>query len=156
MPKEAVDLENVKKYKNGESQILEAHKESQKKVYETSLRHNKDKFDKYGEDLYKKNTYFNNSKIPDKNSTDIINSELSAINSLRKIGPQSTEDYCQKCPALKNRCIHKVQKENLKDKYTYPITTSSTYGWLEPYDNLDNKDYKLKSEIKEFYDKSHL
>ena len=77
------------------------------------------------------------------------------MNSLRKIGPDSKEEYCQKCPALKNRCTHKVEKEVLKEKYTYPITSSSTYGWLEPYDNLDI-DNKLKSNIQAFYDKSHL
>ena len=155
MPKDGIDMENIKPYKNAPSQILESHKQVQKKVYESSLKHNKAKFDKIGDDLYKKNTYFNNSKIPEKNSIDIINNDLSAMNSLRKIETQSTEEICQKCPALKNRCTHKIQKENLKDKYTYPITTSSTYGWLEPYDNLD-ADNKLKSTIKEFYDKSHL
>ena len=155
MPKEEIDLANIKPYKNGPVQILDAHKQIQKKIYEKSLKQNQGKFDKIGEDLYKKNTYFNNSKIPDKNSVDIVNSEISAMNTLRKIGPDSKEEYCQKCPALKNRCAHKVEKENLKDKYTYPITTSSTYGWLEPYDNLD-KDNKLKSNIQAFYDKSHL
>ncbi len=155
MPKDGIDLENIKPYKNAPSQILESHKQVQKKVYESSIKQNKAKFDKIGDDLYKKNSYFNNSKIPEKNSIDIINNELKAMNTLRKIETQSTEDYCQKCPALKNRCTHKIQKENLKDKYTYPITTSSTYGWLEPYDNLD-VDNKLKSTIKEFSDKSHL
>ena len=32
MPREPIDFENIKKYKNGASQNLEAHKQSQKKV----------------------------------------------------------------------------------------------------------------------------
>ena len=63
--------------------------------------------------------------------------------------------YCQKCPALKNNCKHKAQNENFKDKYTYPVTTSSGYGWLTPIDNLSDG-YKLQSEIQNFYDKGHL
>lgn len=155
MSKEPINLEDIKPYKNSAAQNLQAHKQIQKKVYDTGLKHNKDKIEKFGEDLNKKNSYFNNSKIPEINNIDLINSELAAIGSIRQKGPEAANGYCQKCPALKNKCAHTTQRENLKDKYTYPVTTSSGYGWLTPYDNL-NDEYKLKSEIQNFYDKSHL
>ena len=155
MPKEEIDPESIKPYKNSAAQNLSAHKQIQKKVYDTGVKPNKDKMQKIGEDINKKNSYFNNSKIPEVNVIDLINSELEALGSIRQKSIVSSLGYCQKCPALKNKCQHKSEKEDLKDKYTYPVTTSSGYGWLKPYDNL-NDDYKLKSNIQNFYDKSHL
>jgi hypothetical protein len=154
MPKEEIDPESIKPYKNSAAQNLQAHKQIQKKVWDTGMKLNKEKMEKIGDDLFKKNTYFNNSKIPDNNQMDLINSELEALSNIRQKS-ELNEGYCQKCPALKNKCAHKTVKENLKDKYTYPVTTSSSYGWLKPYDNLD-ADKKLTSQIQNFYDKSHL
>ena len=155
MPKEPINPEDIKPYKNSAAQNLQAHKQIQKKVYNSGLKQNNDKMEKISDDLNKKNSYFNNSKIQEVNKTDLINSELSAIGFIREKGPDSGIGYCQKCPALKNKCAHTTEREILKDKYTYPVTTSSGYGWLTPYDNL-NIDYKLKSVIQNFYDKSHL
>jgi len=155
MPKEEIDMENIKPYKNSVAQNHQAHIQIQKKVWDCGYKQNKDKMDKFGDDLFKKNSYFNNSKVPEVNKLDLVNSELEALRVIREKAPESNNSYCQKCPSLKNKCSHKTEKDNLKDKYTYPVTTSSGYGWLNPYDDLDDN-HNLKSQIQNFYDKSHL
>ena len=155
MPKEPINPEDIKPYKNSDAQNLQAHKQIQKKIYDSGVKQNSDKMKEFGDDLHKKNSYFNNSKMPNVNSLDLINSELAAMKSIRQKGPEAADGYCQKCPALKNKCAHATERENFKEKYTYPVTTSCSYGWLTPYDNI-SEDHKLKSEIQNFYDKSHL
>lgn len=154
MPKEDIDMENIIPYKNSAAQILQAHKQVQKKVCDTGKKQNNEKLNKIRSELNNKNTYFTRSKLPEENETELINTELNLLKELRKDQNES-DNFCQKCPKLRSKCAHKSQKENMKDKYSYPLTTSTGYGWLNPFDNL-NCNYKMKSEIQQFYDKGHL
>ena len=68
---------------------------------------------------------------------------------------EEDKDYCQKCPTQKNHCPHKNKREQIKDKFSYPILSNSTYGWLPPIDNL-NENRNLNSVTRFFFDTSHL
>ena len=156
MPKETIDPDSIIKYKNSQNQNISAHKQIQKKINDVASKINHDKFENFGEQLENKNTYFSNSKIPEENKKDLAELEEEANRNLRSSGlDKNTYTYCQKCPTMKNKCPHRTEKNQFKDKYTYPITSSSTYGWLEPIDTIiENRN--IKSYIQGFYDKSHL
>lgn len=81
--------------------------------------------------------------------------EKEVINLLRSSSLNTDDSYCQKCPTMKNKCPHKNERKLIKDNFSYPLTTSSAYGWLEPIDTI-SPNYNIKSYIQGFYDKSHL
>lgn len=147
--------EDIIPYKNSVAQNLGANKEIQKKIDHTFKKHSEKKFQEYDQELQEKNTYFIRSKREEVKKTDM---ELEKTKSENKFKYEDKEDdnYCQKCPSFKNHCPHKNPKEQIRDKYNYPIVTSSTYGWLKPFDNLNPGQHNLNSVTKTFFDKSHL
>ena len=151
---EKIDLEKVPKYKNTVSQNSEFQRETQKRIDQASSKSSKEKFTKLCHELTEKNTYFAKSKIPEVNEVDLYTKSLKSSGKFRYT-KQEQDDYCQKCPSLKNHCPHKNQKEQIKDKYSYPILSNSVYGWFPPVDNLQEK-HNVKSVTKDFYDHSHL
>lgn len=155
MPKEAIDPDSIIPYKNSQNQVLLAHKQIQKKVWEASGKTNKDTFQKFENKLEDKNTYFARSKIPDINNKDLSEMEAEVQKIQRGSAFNKDDSYCQKCPTMRNKCPHKSERTLIKDKYSYPITTSSTYGWLEPIDKI-SENHHINSQIQGFYDKSHL
>ena len=46
-------------------------------------------------------------------------------------------------------------RDDLNEKYEYPITSSSVYGWFKPYDNMQ-ENHNKNSVTREFYDQTHL
>lgn len=155
--KEKIDLENVPKYKNTVSQNLEAIRQIQKKIDNAFSNASNSQFRKYDKELTEKNTYFAKSKIAEINEKDQNIQNLKASNKFKNTDNnlQQEADYCQKCPTQRNHCPHKNKKEQIKDKFSYPILSNATYGWLPPIDNLnDNKN--LNSVTRFFYDNSHL
>lgn len=155
MPKEPIDPDSIKPYKNSQNQMLLAHKQIQNKISKEAIKTNKEKIEKLSNKLESKNTYFSQSKIPEINSKDLEKMEKESLRLQRASGLDKDDSYCQKCPTMKNKCIHKTQRVPIKDKFSYPITTSSAYGWLDPIDNLSDN-HNIKSYIQGFYDKSHL
>jgi hypothetical protein len=154
MPREEFDPENVIPYKNSAAQNLGANKEIQKRIDNTFKKHSESQFKKLGSQLVEKNTYFTASKIPSENKAD---QERQRKTVQDKFIQRDTNDdeYCQKCPSRKVYCPHREPRPQIKDKFCYPIQSSSTYGWLVPYDNL-LKNYNLNQNTKYFYDHSHL
>jgi len=155
MPKEPIDPDSIKPYKNSHNQNLLAHKQIQKKVSDASKNTNLEKIGKLTNKLEEKITYFSHSKIPEVNSIDLVEMEKEVKKLQRESGFDKDNSYCQKCPAMKNKCPHRTERSLIKEKFSYPITTSSGYGWLEPIDNI-SPNYNLKSYIQAFNDKSHL
>jgi hypothetical protein len=154
--KEEFDRDSVIPYKNSVAQNLEANKQIQKKIDVAFAKGSKVQFQKFGTELKEKNSYFSRSKIPEVNSMDQELKATSMTNKFKSAGLNDEEDgYCQKCPTLKNHCPHKNKKEVIKEKYSYPILSNGTYGWLAPIDNL-NSNHNLNSVTKGFYDSSHL
>jgi hypothetical protein len=156
--KEKIDPDSIPKYKNTVSQNLEAIRQIQKKVDQAFSKSSATQFNKYDQELKEKNSYFAKSKIPDINKQDQAEQNLKITNKfkgLTNLLNEEENDYCQKCPSLKNHCPHKNKKEQIKDKYTYPILSNSTYGWLPPVDDL-KENHNIKSVTKSFYDNSHL
>ena len=64
-------------------------------------------------------------------------------------------DYCIYCTSRITPCPHRRKRENLNEKYEYPITSSAVYGWFKPYDNMQ-ENHNKNSTTKEFYDQTHL
>lgn len=156
MSREEIDLENVPKYKNSVVQDLEAWKQLQHKIDISFRKVSLASFEKYQNQLQEKNTYYNNTKIPEINSKDIADDKMRSIKKFSgAITETKDEGYCQKCPSGKNHCPHKIKKEQIKDKFEYPITSSSAYGWFPFYDNLGDN-HNINSETKSFYDQTHL
>ena len=156
MSKEEIDLENVPKYKNSDVQNYEATKQIQKKINQAFSKASKELYIKYNDDLDKKNNYFAKSKITEINEKDTELQVSKISNKFKSLKSDENEDYyCQKCPSQKNHCPHKNKKEQLKDKYSYPIQSNSVYGWLPPIDNL-NGNHNLNSVTRTFFDNSHL
>ncbi len=155
MVKEEIDKDKITPYINSVAQNLGANKEIQKKIDHAFKKHSEKKFIKYETELQGKNTYFSKSKKEEINTADLIFENLKTENKFKHDDKEDTS-YCQKCPSFKNHCPHKNPKEQIKDKYNYPIVTSSTYGWLKPYDNLTAGQHNINSVTKTFFDKSHL
>ncbi len=153
--KSSNDEKEIIPYKNSVAQNLGANKEIQKKIDHAFKKHSEKKFQQYSTHLQEKNTYFTSSKREEVNKND-LQLEITKTENKFKLEEQEDNSYCQKCPAFKNHCPHKNPKEQIKDKYNYPIVTSSTYGWLKPFDNLGGGQHNLNSVTKTFFDKSHL
>jgi len=154
-------MENIPKYKNSASQNLQGDRQIQKRIDEASSKASNNCFKKYEKELMEKNTYFAKSKIPEVNEKD---QELQATNFKNRYkasvntfgsGNDENDSFCQKCPYQKNHCPHKNKKEDLKEKYSYPILTNAAYGWFPPIDNF-RENHNVKSVTKSFFDKSHL
>jgi hypothetical protein len=154
MPREEFDPESVIPYKNSAAQNQGANKELQKKIDHVFKKHSESQFRKLGSQLLEKNTYFTVSKIPFENKSD-LEKQIKQVQDKFLSADNEEDTYCQKCPSRRIYCPHKNPRPNIKDKYCYPIQSSSTYGWLNPYDNL-LKNYNLNSSTKGFYDHSHL
>ncbi len=153
------DKEDVPRipYKNGPTQNLGANKEIQKLEDMFNMRRAKKSFEEIGSKLMEKNTYFGKSKVPSIYENDVkvdLETTMKNINSGQSL--KINTNYCQKCPVFKNTCKHMKEREQLKDKYSYPITTYSALGWLEPLEGKFQPKYTLNSETKSFYDTSHL
>jgi len=145
------------RYKNGAAQNLGANKELQKIEDMFNMKRSQKSFQQYEDRLYEKNTYFGKSKIPSINEEDIRKDNettMKNINTGKNMEIDKT--FCQKCPVFKNNCKHIRERQQLKDKYSYPITTYSGLGWLEPIEGKFQQKYTLNSETKSFYDTSHL
>ena len=103
MPKGDDGEEEVPKYKNSVSQNLEAAKQIQHKIDLSFRKISKTSFDKYAQELQQKNTYFNNTKIPEVNSKDLANDKLNSIKkfsgAITKILRQSGHLYFSNFPA---------------------------------------------------------
>jgi hypothetical protein len=154
--REKIDLENVPRYKPSPSQNLESDRQIQKKIDMAFSKSSKAQYTKLENELLEKNTYFAKSKIPEINEKDQEFQKTKTTNKFKSTNPfEIEEDYCQKCPSQKNHCPHKNKKEQIKDKYSYPILTSSTYGWMEPVDNL-RQNHNINSVTRSFFDHSHL
>ena len=63
--------------------------------------------------------------------------------------------YCIYCTSKTTPCPHRREREVIKEKFEYPIKSSSVYGWFKPYDNL-GENHNKNSVTKSFYDHSHL
>jgi hypothetical protein len=151
---EKIDLENIPKYSNTVSQNLEFNKQIQKKIDSAFSKASNEKFVKLDKELQEKNTYFAKSKIPEVNERDLKIQTMKSSSAIRNVSKE-VNDYCQKCPSLKNHCPHKNKKEQVKDKYSYPILTSSVYGWMPAVDHFQ-ANHNIRSATKDFYDPSHL
>lgn len=158
MPREEIDWENIPRYKNTASQNLESEKQLEKKTSAVFAKSSNKQFQKYQNELQEKNTYFSKSKMPNINETDLIQQDLKQLDKYKKTNALDDKelDFCQKCPTNKTHCPHKNKKEQIKDKYSYPIVSSSVYGWLPQIDNLLGNNHNLNSVTRGFYDSSHL
>lgn len=136
------------------SQILTGWKEVQKREEFFFMKNSKVNFIKLEKDLVNKNSYFNKAKVESVNAFDLMVQKENDIKKLKEVS-KIDKSYCQKCPIYKNHCPHKNSREYIKDKYSYPITSSSTYGWLPEFDKF-KENYNLKQATKNFYDSTHL
>ena len=149
--------EEIKKYKNSPAQDLESWKQIQHKIDVSFHKTAEKEFDTYAQKLQEKNTYFNNTKFPEVNSRDIADDKMKSI---KKYSGQITSDYdennyCIYCTSRTTPCPHRRKRENLNEKYEYPITSSSVYGWFKTYDNMQ-ENFNKNSATREFYDSTHL
>ena len=156
MSKGSDEEPEIKPYKNSASQDLESFKQLQRKVDNVFKKVSEKEFELYAQRLQEKNTYFNNTKYPEVNSKDIAQDKLNTLS--KYSGKLTTEEegwYCPYCTSRMTPCPHTRQRENIKQKYEYPIVSSAVYGWFKPYDNL-MENYNKNSVTKEFYDPNHL
>lgn len=156
--REEFDPDSVERYKNSIAQDLEANKQIQKKIDQAFRSSSKLSLSKYESELKEKNNYYTKTKLDQVNQKDLTMQETNLRNRFKSSSTLDTEKeeaYCQKCPTGKNHCPHKIKKDQIKDKYSYPIVSSSVYGWMPPIDNMI-ENHNLKSATKTFYDHSHL
>lgn len=143
-------------YKNDPSQNLACFKELQKIEDKTVEKQNMETRRMYKDMMTFKNNYFYRSKIQSvREKEDLI--EKQSIREKYKVceNTRLVNDFCNKCSSNKNFCLHRNTKEIMKEKYTYPLVTNSTYGWLPPIDNYSQRN-NLNSVTKQFFDTSHL
>ena len=151
------DEEEVPKYKNSPAQELESWKQIQHKIDVSFHKTAEKEFEEYAQRLQEKNTYFNNTKHPEINSKDIADDKMRTIKKFSgEISNEFEEnDYCIYCTSRITPCPHRRKRENLNEKYEYPITSSSVYGWFKPYDNMQ-ENHNKNSVTREFFDQTHL
>ena len=139
------DEEEVPKYKNSPAQELESWKQIQHKIDVSFHKTAEKEFETYAQRLQEKNTYFNNTKHPEINSKDIADDKMKTIKKFSgEISNEYEEnDYCIYCTSRITPCPHRRKRENLNEKYEYPITSSSVYGWFKPYDNMRENHNKM-------------
>ena len=150
----ADDDEEIIPYKRGPSQLLNSWRELQKKEEYFFMKHSQKKFIELEKQLADKNSYFGKTKIPDIYQSDLQKQKEADIKKMRDVNKIEL-DFCKKCPVYKNYCPHKNPKTQIKDKYSYPIISSSTYGWLPEYDKF-KENFRLNQATKNFYDSTHL
>lgn len=150
----ADDEEEIKKYVRGPSQILNSLKELQRKEEYFFMRNSKKTFIELEKELKSKNTYFGKTKIPEVYKHDCEVQDRKDIEKLRN-KKELNQDFCKKCPVFKNHCPHVNPRTQIKDKYHYPLTTYSGYGWLPEFDNF-KENYRLNQTTKDFYSTTHL
>ena len=141
-------------YTYNPSQKLESFKQLQKKEEFYFMKNSKNKFIELENSLNEKNSYFAKAKVPEINAYDQLvqkEEEYRKFKDTKKIDL----DFCKKCPVFKNHCPHKKQSSLIKEKFPFPITTSSAYGWLPEYDRF-KENFKLNKATKDFYNSSHL
>lgn len=146
--------EEIPKYVPGASQVLNSLKELQRKEEYFFMKASQKRFIELEKKLKEKNTYFGKAKIPDVYEYDLQKQREKDLAKIRN--PHTIEkEYCQKCPVYKNHCPHKNPKTQIRDKYSYPLISSSTYGWLPEYD-LFKSNFRKNNATKDFYSSSHL
>jgi hypothetical protein len=136
------------------SQILGGWKEAQKREELFFMKNSKKQFIKLEKKLTEKNNYFGATKVDEINAYDNMIQKEKDIRKMKE-GNKIDLNYCQKCPVYKNYCPHKNSKILIKDKYSYPIISSSTYGWLPDIDKF-KENYRINHVTKNFYDSNHL
>ena len=136
------------------AQILNGWKEVQKREEFFYIQNAKKKFIELEKKIEDKNTYLGQTKIPEVNAYDLLLQKEADLRKMREIKKVDTE-FCKKCPAFKNHCPHKQVRPLIKEKYSYPIISSSTYGWLPDLDKF-KENYKINKATKNFYDTTHL
>ena len=143
--------------KNTPAQDLEANRQIQRKIDESFQKVSESSFKKYEKELTHKNTYFTNTKYPEVNEQDLALDQEETMKRFSGKLSDNMQDgyYCPKCTSKSYPCIHIKQRAQIKDKFEYPITSSSVYGWFKPYDNLGDN-HNLTSATAAFYDSSHL
>lgn len=146
--------DEIPKYVMGPSQKLNGLKELQRKEEYFFMKNSKKTFIELEKELQDKNSYLGKTKITSVYKEDMEKQKQKDLEKIRNSNNKDT-GYCQKCPVYRNNCPHKNQREQFKDKYSYPITSSSTYGWLPESDNFKSN-YRLNQATKEFYNCTHL
>ena len=129
----------------------------QKKIDLSFQKVSESSFKKYEQELQNKNTYWTTSKYPEVNSKDLSEDKKKTLDKFSgKLDKNMVEGYyCPKCTSKSYPCYHDHEKPQIKDKFEYPITSNSVYGWFKPYDNLGDN-HNLNSVTASFYDSSHL
>ncbi len=145
--------ERVKKSRDP-AQVLNGWKEIQKREELFFMKNSKKKFIELEKNLLEKNTYFSQTKESNINAYDQMIQKQEDLRRLREKN-KIESNYCQKCPVYKNHCPHKNPKTLIKEKYSYPIISSSTYGWLPDIDRF-KENYKMIQATKSFFDSSHI
>ena len=103
-----VEEEEIKKYVNSPSQVLEGWKQIQKKNDFSFMKTAQKEFEDYAQKLQEKNSYFNNSKYPEINSKDIADDKMRTIKKFSgEINNDYEEnDYCIYCTSRITPCPH--------------------------------------------------
>ncbi len=148
------DDEEVIKYVNAPSQVLNSLKELQRREEYFFMKNSKKKFIELEKQLQDKNTYFGKTKIPEIYEDDLNKQRRLDLERIRNPGNNNT-NYCQKCPVFKNYCPHKNVRPQIKEKYSYPLTTSSGYGWMPEFDRFKDN-FRTNQVTKDFYSSHHL
>ena len=151
------DEPEIIKYKNSPAQDLEAWRQIQKKIDVSFKKSSEKEFQMYAQALKEKNTYWNNTKYPEVNSKDLADDKMRTLAKYSGTIQDDSKDndYCIYCTSRQTPCFHRRERENIKEKFEYPIKSSSVYGWFKPYDNL-GENHNKNSVTKSFYDHSHL
>ena len=126
------DEPEIKKYKNSPAQDLESWKQIQKKIDESFKKTSEKEFELYAQALKDKNTYWTNTKYPEVNSKDLADDKMRTLAKYSgAIQDDNNDDYyCIYCTSKTTPCPHRREREVIKEKFEYPIKSSSVYGCL--------------------------
>ncbi|CDW89792.1 UNKNOWN [Stylonychia lemnae] len=106
--------------------------------------------------LTEKNTYMNYYKTEDVKTQERLCEHTKTRFAYDQSKGEEDNDYCKKCKYESKWCKHRQEREVAKQKLGAAITTTQSYGWREPYDNLTFGYNKSGICKRTFHDSGHL
>ena len=152
------DSTKVVRYTNSVNQNFATDKIVQKNDNKYNLKMSAKKIESLKPQLQEKNTYFARSKKEHVNKADLekkAKEEREKLMKITEVDMWAEDTFDKKAPYDRSFNPLSKDREVIKKKYDYPITSSSVIGWLAPIDDLDTSN-NINSATRHFYDQGHI
>lgn len=110
--------------------------------------------------LYRKNNYMhlykNKDTIRKESIAEKTGKDIVFVYDQTKNDEEEKDGYCQKCKRESLWCKDRVHRDEPKAKLEAPLTTSQSYGWRQPIDDMQTGFARSAVCKRTFVDQGHL